>query len=204
MGWISCTSVVFVLEAFLFILYLFSVVFCFRLVYLSLCSYNRQTHIYKQNTQQHKKLREKHTAKHKPDQQKYIISQPEPERLNRGRVLGWISCMCVLMLLFSKLFCCLLRCLFVFMFSPSLFQLLHLQSKQTHINTEQQQSIYNNWMSLYKVFPFWMLSPARGYMFNVCKLHDYNHTSLTMHRNPLLWKGTPYCTRKSLTPLLYR
>ena len=48
-----------------------------------------------------------------------------------------------------------------------------------------------------------MLSPARGYMFNHCKLHDYKHKSFTIHRNPLLWKGTPYCKRKSLTPLQY-
>ena len=49
-----------------------------------------------------------------------------------------------------------------------------------------------------------MLSPARGYMFNVCKLHDYKHKSLTIHRNPLLWKGIPYCRRKPRTPLLYQ
>ena len=49
-----------------------------------------------------------------------------------------------------------------------------------------------------------MLSPARGYMFNVCKLHDYKNRSLTTHRNPLLWKGIPYYIRKSLTPLLYK
>ena len=28
--------------------------------------------------------------------------------------------------------------------------------------------------------------------------------SLTMERNPLLWKGIPYYRRKSLTPLLYK
>ena len=49
-----------------------------------------------------------------------------------------------------------------------------------------------------------MLSPARGYMFNICKLHDYNHKSLTTHRNPLLWTGIPYCRRKPLTPMLYK
>ena len=49
-----------------------------------------------------------------------------------------------------------------------------------------------------------MLSPARGYMFNICKLHDYKHKSLTIHRNPLLCKGIPYCRRKPLTPLLYK
>ena len=64
--------------------------------------------------------------------------------------------------------------------------------------------MYNNWISLYKVFPLWMLSPARGYMFNHCKLHDYKHNSLIIYRNPLLWKGTPYYRRKSLTPLLYK
>ena len=48
-----------------------------------------------------------------------------------------------------------------------------------------------------------MLSPARGYMFNICKLHDYKQKSLTIHRNPSLWKGIPYCRRKPLTRLLY-
>ena len=48
-----------------------------------------------------------------------------------------------------------------------------------------------------------MRSPARGYMFNNRKVHDYKHKSLTIHRNPLLWKGIPYCKRRSLTPLQY-
>ena len=43
-----------------------------------------------------------------------------------------------------------------------------------------------------------MLSPARGYMFNICKLHDYNHKSLTIHRNPSLYIETPYYGKESL------
>ena len=37
-----------------------------------------------------------------------------------------------------------------------------------------------------------MLSPARGYMFNICKLHDYNY-------KPLLYTETPYYGKESLT-----
>ena len=59
------------LEAFLF----FSFLFCFRLVYLSFCMYNR-TNTYN-NIQTHKQLRDKHKQQ---TQHKYIISQPEPDK----------------------------------------------------------------------------------------------------------------------------
>ena len=118
MSWISCTSVCFMFFSKFFCDFcVFLFVLCFRLVYLSFCIYNRKTHKRKQN------------------KQKYIISQPEPERylLLSGRGLDILYFRFVF---FSKLFCLIYVSFSVFLFSPSLFQLLHLQSTtKTHVKT---------------------------------------------------------------------
>ena len=72
--------------------------------------------------------------------QKYRISSPRTSanKYNifiRGRVLGWISCISVFISFRS--FSVLL--LFLLLFSPSLFKLLHLQSKQ-HIYKQKQKT----------------------------------------------------------------
>ena len=86
-----------------------------------------------------KRLKEKHKNK-----QKYRISSPRPPRINRinhsRRFVGWKSCISVCFMFFFEFLCCFYVsfCFFLFLsvsfclcflFSPSLFKLLHLQSK---------------------------------------------------------------------------
>ena len=44
-----------------------------------------------------------------------------------------------------------------------------------------------------------MLSPARGYMFNHCNIHDYKHKSLSVNIHTLLYTEIPYYGKESLT-----
>ena len=126
-GWISCISVVFpvFLWVFLFVC-LFMFLLCFRLVLLSFCVYNRK------NTYKNRKHRttQRKTEKHK----KTEISQPEPERYlfavgSRAGYPVFLLCFLFFFQLFNVLFNAYF-CFFFFMFSPSLFKLLHLQSKK--------------------------------------------------------------------------
>ena len=97
---------------------------CFRLV-LSFLHLQPKTYI---------KPKHKNFKKHRPYFVKNI-SQPELDIFIRGRVEGWISCICVLVVL--SVFRCLNASL-RFLFSLSLFKLLHLQSKNTYDNIQTQ------------------------------------------------------------------
>ena len=85
------------------------------------------------NITTHKQLREKQKQQ---KQQKYIISQPEPERylFAVGSWAGYpvVQLFSVCLEAFLLWLLCFAVC---FMFLPSLLKLLHFQSKQTHINT---------------------------------------------------------------------
>ena len=160
MGWISCISVCFSLYnvfvsklfCFMFCFMFFSACFlfvlCVRLVYWSFCIYNR-THTYR-NIRKQQTTRRKHQTT--TEQQKYIISQPEPERYLFA-VGSWAGYPVFLLFCFSRSFS-----VYSCWFSPSLFKLLHLQSKNTYNNIKQQQT----------------------------QLCYYTQKSFTMERNPLL------------------
>ena len=96
-------------------------------------------HLQSKNTwqqKQHKKLRDKYV---KEKTEIHYFPAGIWEIFIRGRVEGWISCMYVVVFMcFSKLFWFIHVCCLFVMFSPSLFELLHLQTKQ-HIQTEQIQ-----------------------------------------------------------------
>ena len=53
--------------------------------------------------------------------------------------VGWISCRSVVYVFLKAFLFYLCVCFVLFMFSPSLFKLLHLQSNKTHVTTTQQQ-----------------------------------------------------------------
>ena len=105
---------------------------CFRLVCLSFCIYNRTKHIYKQNNNITTR-RNTLTNTYKTKQHKYP-SQALRDIYFSRRFVGWKSCISVFLLFFE--FVCLfsLFSFVVFVFSPSLFKLLHLQSKNTYNN----------------------------------------------------------------------
>ena len=104
--------------------------------------------------------------------------------------MGWISCISVVFnVFFSKLFCCMfVYFCFVLMFSPSLFKLLHLQSKNTYnnITTHKQVSITKK-----QVFKNKHLKKQK-YIISQPETEIYLFAvgsragSLTMERNPLL------------------
>ena len=105
---------------------------CCRLVFLSFCIYNRNTHI------KTEKQTEQLEGKHKNIKNRNLPARTW-EILIRCRVEGWISCIYVCVWFSSSclwLFVWFFRC--VFMFSPSLFKLLHLQSKKKQKNQKEQ------------------------------------------------------------------
>ena len=140
---------VFLLLCFLFSkpFWLFLCFVCFRLVDLSFCIYNRKTHI---NTYINiTKTRQTH--KHKQNKHKYMISQPEPERYLFA-VRFWAGYPGFLLLCCSRSFSVV--CLFLlFMFSPSLFKLLHLQSNK-HIQKHNNTTYITTGVPFIKYFPF--------------------------------------------------
>ena len=130
MGWKSCIYCLFCFSFSFYVVFCCFLFFflCFRLVFLSFCIYNRNTHIKTTKTLKGQQTNIKKQKKHKYPSQtlRYIY-------LSR-RFVGLKSCISVVsvVLLVFLFFVCFF--LFVFMFSPSLFKLLHLQSKQ-HIKT---------------------------------------------------------------------
>ena len=73
----------------------------------------------------------------------------EPPRINRTnysrRFVGWISCISGFCFMFSFEFFCFVYVYFcLFRFSPSLFKLLQLQSKKTHIKTTKNRTTRRN------------------------------------------------------------
>ena len=139
------------------------------------------------NKQQH--TFEKHNQQHK------YSSSSRNLRDIYSRSSGWLD---VLYCLFVFLEGCLLLFVVIvfFVILPSIVKLLHVHTKQLKQKHLQQQSMYDNWISLYKVFPLWMLSPARGLVNGWRKsltiertpLPYYRNNSLTIQGNPLLWK----------------
>ena len=104
MGWKSCISVCYVFLRVFSVVFLFlSVSFCFRLVFLSFCIYNRK------NTYKNKKKQHKHSKENIKKKRKKNPARPL-EIFIRGRVEGWISCIYVVAV-----------CLRVVHVSPSLF-----------------------------------------------------------------------------------
>ena len=133
LGWIYCIPV-FVICFFsrscsvLFLLF-YVLCLCFRLICLSFCIYKRTT-IYK-NINNKLSTRRTHKQQQTDKQQTYIISQPEPERYSFA-VGSWAGY--PVFMLFVYLFIEVVMFVHVFsllfMFSPSLFKLLHLQSNK--------------------------------------------------------------------------
>ena len=108
----------------------FCFVFCFRLVDLSFCIYNRTNTYINQKTKNIKKLREKQNNWKRTTEIHYFAAGTW-ERFIRGRVEGWISCILVFRVFRVFLEALFVFCVFMFfMFSPSLFKLLHLQSNK--------------------------------------------------------------------------
>ena len=108
---------------------------CFRLVCFSVCIYNRTT----THNNRTNKQRLGENIKQNRTTQKYIISQPEPERyLFAVPVLGWISCMSVFVCFFCFEAFLFYVCLFMLCFRFRLVALsFYLQSK-THMQKHKQ------------------------------------------------------------------
>ena len=114
--------------------------FCVRLVFLSFCLYNRKTHT---NTKQH--LKTELEGKHKNNIKRKTRKHKSPSQTLRDiylsrRFVGWKYCISVFFYVFD-VSCSVVLCffMFLFMFSPSLFKLLHLQSKGTYKNIKQKK-----------------------------------------------------------------
>ena len=101
-GWKSCISVVFCFSLSCYIVFMFLSVFvCFRLVFLSVCIYNRKnTYTNKKNRKKRKNITTlRITKKYKK------IKKKSPSRTLRDtyvsrRFVGWKSCISVLFLFF--------------------------------------------------------------------------------------------------------
>ena len=131
-GWISC---IYVFMFFSKLFCCFSVYFCvlfmfspslFKLLHLQS---NKNTYTNKANINSFEK-----NVNIKKQKQKYIISQPEPERYlfavgSRAGYPAFLLFMFLFVIEAFLLFCCVYFCC-LFMFSPSLFKRLHLQSKK--------------------------------------------------------------------------
>ena len=179
-----------------------SFVWCVCLVFLSVCVYKQTTLV---TTNNHKQTFDQ-------KQQTYSSSSRNLRDIysrSSGRLD--VLYLCVYCCFFLKgfvvfvfvcffCFCCFgLVCLSFCMYQRNNSS-EHQNNKQPQRQKQTKQKCSSSSRNLRDVYA---RSSGGLDVFNHCKLHDYNHKSLIIHRHPLLWKGIPYYRRKSLTPLLY-